>query len=307
MREEVGNAPRVVVLINNYNYAQFIRECLSAVFNQHHEPDLVVFIDDGSHDNSAGVVSEIARQHQNLILIQKVNGGQLSAFNSAVSCVNDDDYVFLLDSDDLWPSDYVSNVLLHYDNTVDLIFADYRRFENNVEKPFESSVKSKENPVFIPASSAVTRRTGCWIGSPTSAISMTGLLFKKIFPYEDPGYWRIRADDVIVFGSSILGASKIFARNLAISYRAHGSNNWFANSAAKYERGRSAALRRLFAEMSIRAGVPLEVDFYAALFEVRAIPNPLFERFFIPSRVKIIIFPIYRFLLSMLKRLPRGL
>ena len=279
---------RVVVLINNYNYGRFLRECLKSVLNQEYKPDFVIFVDDGSTDDSVEIVNDFAFNHPELEVISKKNGGQLSSFNAAAGLIYEDDYVFFLDSDDIWPSDYISNVVNSWNAATDMVLVECDRFRDCIDEKLDSCVISNQEPVFIPLSSAVTRRTHCWIGSPTSAVSVTGRLFNMVFPYLDESNWRTRADDVIVFSSSIMGASKLYVPSLAISYRIHGGNNFYGNAAAKKDPSRPAAIDQLFREICDRACVSRNSGLLETLREIRCLPDELFGRFCIPDRRKLI-------------------
>ena len=84
---------------------------------------------------------------------------------------------------------------------------------------------SSQPPHYFSTTSALTRSRGCWIGNPTSCISLSSELFKKIFPYpyyQDRSFW---ADNLIIYASSILGAKKVYVPSLGIGWRNHASND----------------------------------------------------------------------------------
>ncbi len=85
----------VSVVIPNYNYAQYLPEAIESVLNQTYPDIEVIYIDDGSTDNSL----EIASRYDIMVLAQR-NQGQAAARNNAVQFANGK-YLFFLDADDL--------------------------------------------------------------------------------------------------------------------------------------------------------------------------------------------------------------
>lgn len=188
---------------------------------------------------------------------------------------------FFLDSDDLYPPDYIKLVQSEIDNFHDFYFSEVVQFKRD-EVPIVSSSISSESSFSIPVTSAVTRRYGAWVGSPTSALVIKGAALKEILPYKDERNFITRADDVLVYGSSILGHRKKYLPAIAIAYRIHGANNFYGK---KIGAGplRNFAIEKLFNYMSIVANVvryPLEGDAY---LEAKSIKNCYRDKLFIPK------------------------
>jgi len=216
---------KYLCLINNYNNEAFLRECLESVFNQSSAFDLVIVVDDGSTDASVSIISEFCTQYQNLQSIKKENEGQFSTFNAALPLIPEHTQVFLLDGDDTFPPDYLELMigLLGIEGW-DFAFCEQQVFFNELAPP-KTALISSQPPHFFSTTSALTRSRGCWIGNPTSCISLSSALFKKIFPYphhQDRSFW---ADNLIIYISSILGAKKVHIPSLGIGWRNHASND----------------------------------------------------------------------------------
>ena len=77
----LGTCPLVSIIINNYNYGNFLPIAISSALKQTYSNVEVVVVDDGSTDNSREVV---AGYGDHIVPILKENGGQASAFNSGV-------------------------------------------------------------------------------------------------------------------------------------------------------------------------------------------------------------------------------
>lgn len=90
----------IAAVIPLYNGAEFIRETLESVLAQVRPADEIIVVDDGSTDNGAAIVEEMA-SHSPITLLRKANGGQSSARNHAIKhsrC----SHIAFLDQDDTW-------------------------------------------------------------------------------------------------------------------------------------------------------------------------------------------------------------
>jgi len=73
------NQPLVSIIINNYNYARFLRDAIDSALNQTYDRTETIVVDDGSTDNSREI---IAGYGDRIIPVLKENGGQNSAFDA---------------------------------------------------------------------------------------------------------------------------------------------------------------------------------------------------------------------------------
>src|SRR6188768_2225570 len=89
--------PLVSIVIDNYNYARFLRAAVDSALAQAYPRVEVVVVDDGSTDDSREV---IARYGDRISAVFKPNGGQASAFNAGFAASHGD-LVLFLDSDDV--------------------------------------------------------------------------------------------------------------------------------------------------------------------------------------------------------------
>jgi glycosyltransferase involved in cell wall biosynthesis len=90
--------PRVTVLIDTYNYARFVGRAIESVLQQVYlgPPIQILVIDDGSDDDTVGVVAQYADA---VTFINKDNGGQASSLNLGFRQAAGD-VICLLDGDD---------------------------------------------------------------------------------------------------------------------------------------------------------------------------------------------------------------
>ena len=88
---------RVSIVVTNFNYEAFLGACIDSALAQDHPNTEVIVVDDGSTDDSAGVIE---RYGAHITAIFQPNGGQGSAFNSGFARSTGDVVIFL-DADDL--------------------------------------------------------------------------------------------------------------------------------------------------------------------------------------------------------------
>lgn len=108
--DENNNMLKILVVIPVFNRAGFITKTLDSVAAQTHPPSVVVVVDDGSTDNTTIVVSEWIRANAqlNTHLVTTSNRGASAARNLGVKEAGEDmEYVAFLDSDDIWPRDFL--------------------------------------------------------------------------------------------------------------------------------------------------------------------------------------------------------
>ncbi len=216
---------KYLCLINNYNNEAFLRECLDSVYSQSYPFDLVIVVDDGSTDASVKIISEFVEKYQNFQFIKKPNEGQFSTFNAALPLIPEHTQIFLLDGDDIFPPDYLESTISLFGNQAwDFAFCEQQAFLNGSAPPNTAFI-SDCAPHFFQTTSALTRSRGCWIGNPTSCISLSSELYKKIFPYPHYQVRSFWADNLLIYASSILGAKKVHIPSLGIGWRSHASND----------------------------------------------------------------------------------
>ena len=67
----------VSIIIDNYNYAQFLPKAIDSALAQTYSHIEIIVVDDGSTDNSKEILEDYKERVQ---VFQKPNGGQASAF-----------------------------------------------------------------------------------------------------------------------------------------------------------------------------------------------------------------------------------
>jgi len=102
----ISNAPKsVAVVIPLYNRERYIGQAVQSVLAQTYGYVHLYVVDDGSTDDSRGIVDDLAARHvQRMTVLEhpgRVNRGQSAALNLGIRAARDD-YIAFLDSDDFW-------------------------------------------------------------------------------------------------------------------------------------------------------------------------------------------------------------
>jgi glycosyltransferase involved in cell wall biosynthesis len=188
----------------------------------------VIVVDDGSTDTSPEIIREYELKNPQIIALLKKNEGQLSCFNAAVDYIPEDSQVFLLDSDDCYPKNYLEALIQKIDLPTDFCFVSAVEFFNGSKPPQDAHINDHKNGIF-PKTVALVMARNFWIGNVTSAISISGKYYKKIIPYPFVSDWKTRADDIFIYIASLLGAKKTRVSSVGIGYRKHNFNSHILN------------------------------------------------------------------------------
>ena len=101
---------RVSVIIPVYNVEKFILKTVESVMNQDYKDVEIILVNDGSPDNSAQIIDELAKRDNRIICIHKENGGVSSARNAGLKIATGE-YVTFIDGDDWVEPNYISYLL----------------------------------------------------------------------------------------------------------------------------------------------------------------------------------------------------
>ncbi len=274
-------------LINNYNYAEFLSEAINSALNQTVKFDEIIIVDDASTDNSAEVIAKFTQVANVKFILKEKNQGQLSSFNEGFLATNGDS-VFFLDADDIYEPQYLETALNFYKrrSECDFLFCAYKKFG-----AIEGTFQTDKIDLDLGYSVIRTLYSGEWIGSITSTLSIRREIIKKFLPIPNIVDWRVRADDCLVWGASLVGAKKFYMSKPLVMYRIHPNNQYhnknFLDIDHNYEYKRFWKRNSLFNYIMQKNtfSLPLLLAF-TSINELKTIPYPKYDDFI--SYLKII-------------------
>ncbi len=211
------------VLINNYNYSSFLSKAVNSVLEQSVLPDEIIVVDDGSTDGSCELLQNNYGNNPRIKIISSKNRGQLSAMNLGF-IHSSGDILFFLDSDDEYDPHYIESVLDMYRKqpSCDFLICGRKEF-GAVNK----NVLRYKTDVSLGYSVLSSLYGEYWEGGQTSTLSMRRWVLDAFMPLNLEAYWRVRADDCLVYGASIVGAKKYYLARPLVYYRIHDANLFY--------------------------------------------------------------------------------
>jgi glycosyltransferase involved in cell wall biosynthesis len=99
--------PLVSVIVSNYNYARFLGQAIASVLNQSYPHVEILVVDDGSTDDSRGVIESYGDR---ITAILQPNTGQESTVNAGFEH-STGDIICFLDADDYFHPDKLSRIV----------------------------------------------------------------------------------------------------------------------------------------------------------------------------------------------------
>lgn len=112
-----------------YNVEKYIRPCVESIFRQGlDDSDFeLILVNDGTLDNSFGVISDIMDSHHNIIILEQKNSGPAIARNNGIKSAKGQ-YLLFVDSDDLLVDNTISKLLdIALGYSADLLVGDFLR------------------------------------------------------------------------------------------------------------------------------------------------------------------------------------
>jgi len=113
--------PKVSIVVPSYNRAEFLEATLQSIQNQSFKDFELIFIDDGSTDNTEELVKKIAADDPRIKYHKQKNSERAVARSYGLSLASAE-LLCLVDSDDLWYEDKLEKQIAIMDANPDVIF-----------------------------------------------------------------------------------------------------------------------------------------------------------------------------------------
>lgn len=217
------NTQSFSVLINNYNYADYVAKAVQSAHAQELPPHEIIVVDDGSRDHSRDVLANLNERIPNLRMHSQPNGGQLAAMRRGIEMATGD-WCFFLDADDEWTPQHLAQAagVIAANPQISAYYSGHR------ESSGPPMYRTKWPEGMVGPVAALVAATRTRVGTITSTIALRRTLALKLVAL-DRGFdedWRIRADDCLLFGAALAGA--VFYHHPAATtlYRIHDRNGY---------------------------------------------------------------------------------
>jgi glycosyltransferase involved in cell wall biosynthesis len=237
----------VSVLINSYNYSDYVIDAVESALAQSVTPDEVIVVDDGSTDNSVDLLTSRYASEKRVKILKQRNQGQLFAFVLGMENASGD-LICFLDADDKYQSHHIEEIVKCFADhkDVEFVFTAHRCFGSS-----EAVVRYAPEDLDLGYSVIAMLRGRIYVGSVTSTLAIRRSLALTLMPpmRQAAPRWRIRADDCLVYGASLAGARKYFLANPTVLYRIHGGNNLYGQVETPVDNFRHGLRRDTFVQL----------------------------------------------------------
>ena len=261
-------AELVSIIIDNYNYAQFLREAVDSALCQSYPNTEVIVVDDGSTDDSRDI---IASYGDRVVPVVKANGGQGSAFNAGFA-VSRGHIILFLDADDFLHPHAVSQVVQAY--KASFVKVQFKlRVCDRYSKPLPYTDPRDDKEMAQGDVSAELLSRGTYTTPPTSGNAFSRWYLEKILPMPEEPYRQGADGGYLNLLAPLYGEICSVDQELGM-YRHHGGNfyaqtspvfdeKWFLVRVERDVR-KEALLRQKAAELGFVVDRnPLERNFLA--------------------------------------------
>lgn len=249
---------KISVVINNYNYANYISETLQSVLDQEYAAHEIIIVDDGSIDGSVAIVEEFAKIDQRVQLCVQENQGQLMALLNGLRRATGD-IICLLDADDIFYPNHLTEVVATFKEHSKLGM----RF-NDVEAFSFDGIKERSGHVKYYGDMGVTCIAQfllkSFLGNVTSSLSLSKdavskmVRYMDVYPYKED--WRLRADNCFIWLVSLFGMTKYNSDKMTVGYRVHDNNGFEGKEICIRQQMEYQIIKSRFFEISaIRLGI----------------------------------------------------
>lgn len=240
----VAEKPLVSVILNNYNYADYLEEAIQSVLKQTYSNYEIILVDDGSTDASREIIEKYADTYDKIIPIFKENGGQTSAFNAAFERANGE-IIALLDSDDYWYPEKLEKISAKHEQ-----YQFVQHYLSNNGTGIYRKVNTEINWHKI-----LMQYGYLYNHSVSSSLSFSRKLIEPFFPLLNEGDMRYCTDGILVMIALSLTEVGFIEEELGF-YRIHGKNGFVGKS----DFGKAA--REMLARQHTYANLQLEAKGY---------------------------------------------
>lgn len=209
----------VSIIMPCYNAEKYIRESIRSVQAQTYQNWELIVINDGSRDMSAQIVKEIAEKDSRIKLLQQKNAGSAAARNNGIRNA-EGRYMALLDSDDLWHSNFLSEQLQFMNEKKALcVSCSYERIDgesNQILHPIIAKSEIKYSDMMK------MNYVGCLSGLYDTSVYGKVYLHEELKSIRDDyAYWL----DIVKLVGTIYGNPKVLCSYRVLSTSTTG-NKW---------------------------------------------------------------------------------
>ena len=210
--------PLVSIIINNYNYDQFLSIAIESALAQTYHDTEVIVVDDGSTDRSHELIAGYGDRIHSLF---QPNGKQGTAFNNGFACSRGDIVIFL-DADDYLYDSAVEKIVEAWSPNIAKVHYRLSVVDSN-GNPKGFSLPQGEQFLDTNLAKEKILSEGACNSVPTSGNALSRKVMEQVFPIPDE--FKTTADDYLSVLIPLYGEMVAIEEALG-AYRIHDNNQW---------------------------------------------------------------------------------
>lgn len=139
---------KVSVIVPVYNAVKHIDKCLKELLNQTYQNYEVIFVNDGSSDDSLKMLEDYASTNDKITIFSKENGGQASARNVGLTKAQGE-FICFVDIDDHVSIDMLEKLMeMQEKENADIVWCNsYVEKENQIIGRLDDDIVENQNPI----------------------------------------------------------------------------------------------------------------------------------------------------------------
>jgi glycosyltransferase involved in cell wall biosynthesis len=224
-------APKVSIIVTNYNYSRYICDSLRSVSAQDYHAIECVVVDDGSVDDSVEKIRRFIENDTSNVLFKLIahesTRGQYAAFRTGLEQTSGA-FVSFLDADDLLLPDFVSEHVRIHLSKPPVAFTSSNQYQIDSSGQLIGGVHPDLHVHDrYRTASTVSLHQAFWIWATTSSMMFRRSVLGCVLSDADDSFRRC-ADNYICHFCNMLGGS-ILIPGVFGCYRRHGGNTFSTN------------------------------------------------------------------------------
>lgn len=215
----MDNQPFISIVIDNYNYAQFLRQAIDSALDQGRQDIEVIVVDDGSTDDSAAVIAEYGDR---IHAIFQPNGKQAAALNTGFAA-SKGELIFFLDADDYLLPNAVNQIVEAFKPGIGKVHFRLQVVDGH-NKSLDYFIPSVGMELSAGEVWQKLLETSSYVSAPMSGNAYRRETLVPVFPIPDD--YKTTADDYLMMSTPFY-AGRLGSINEPLgAYRVHEDNQW---------------------------------------------------------------------------------
>lgn len=134
----------VSIVVPAYNVENYVRRCIESIDKQTYDNYEVIFVNDGSTDNTQTILEEFVNKKQNYKLVNQENVGLSGARNTGIRYAQGE-FIYFLDPDDWIESELLAKSVTYLsEKQTDMVFFDF--YLTQGEEDYQNQFWFKNRP-----------------------------------------------------------------------------------------------------------------------------------------------------------------